>query len=90
MIEEHREVGRIRMEARKQRMVRYYDSKMKERKLMVRDTILRQVFQNTKEPGAGALKYSWKGPYQITEELKLGAYRIVDLAGVPIRNPWNA
>ena len=44
MIEEHREVARIQMEAQKQRMARYYDSKMKERKFKVGDTVLRQVF----------------------------------------------
>ena len=58
MLEERREVVRIRMEAQKQRMAMYYDSKEKERKFKVRDTVLRQVFQNTKEPRAGALRYS--------------------------------
>ena len=58
MIEERREVVRIRMEAQKQRMVRYYNSKVRERKFKVGDTVLRQVFQNTKEPGARALGYS--------------------------------
>ena len=75
------------MEAQKQRMARYYDSKVKERKFKVGDTVLRQVFQNTKEPRAGALGYSWEGPYQITEVLESRAYRIADLVGVPIRNP---
>ena len=89
-IEERREVTRIRMEAQKQRIVRYYDSKVKERKFNVGDTVLRQVFQNTKEPGAGALGYSWEGPYQITEVLRLGAYRLANLAGIPIKHPWNA
>ena len=60
MIEERREVARIRIESQKQRMARYYDSKVKERKFKVGDTVLRQVFQNTKEPGAGALGYSWE------------------------------
>ena len=55
-------------------MARYYDSKVKERKFKVGDTVLRQVFQNTKEAGAGALGYSWEGPYQITEVLRSGAY----------------
>ena len=70
-------------------MVRCYDYKVKERKFKVGDTVLRQVFQNTKEPGAGSLGYSWEGPYQIIEVLKSGAYRIVDLAGVWIKNPLN-
>ena len=60
-IEERKEVARVRIEAQKQQMARYYDSKVKERKFKVGDTVLRQVFQNTKEPGAGALGYSW-GP----------------------------
>ena len=71
-------------------MARYYDSMIKERKFKTGDTILRQIFQNTKEPGAGALGYSWEGPYQITEVLRSGAYRLADLAGIPLRLPWNA
>ena len=43
MIEERREVARIQMKAQKQYMARYYDSKVKERKLRVGDTVLRQV-----------------------------------------------
>ena len=89
-IEERREVARIQMEAQKQRMARYYDCKVKERMFKVGDTVIRQVFQNTKEPGAGALGYSWEGPYQITEVLQSGAYRIADLAGILVRLPWNA
>ena len=41
MIEERREVTRIRMEAQKQHMVRYYDSKVKEGKFKVGYTVLR-------------------------------------------------
>ena len=63
-IKEWMEVARVRMEAQKQRMARYYDSRVKERKFKVGDTVLRQVFQNTKEPGAGAPGYSWDGPYR--------------------------
>ena len=90
MIEERREVARIWMEAQKRRMARYYDSKVKERKFKVGDTVHRQVFQNTKEARAGTLGYSWEGPYQITEVLRSGAYRLADLAGIPLRLPWNA
>ena len=89
MIEECKEVAKIRMEAQKLRMARYYDSKVRERKFKVGDTVLRQVFQNTREAGAGALGYSWEGLYQVTEVLRSGAYRLADLVGVPIRHPWN-
>ena len=86
-IEERREVARIRMEAQKLRMTRYYDFKVKKRKFKVGDTVLKQVFQNTKEAGAGALGYSLEGPYQITEVLRSGAYRLADLVGIPIKLP---
>ena len=41
MIEERREVARIRMEAQKRRMARSYDSNVKKRKFKVGDTVLR-------------------------------------------------
>ena len=88
-IEERREIARVRMEAQKQWIARYNDSRAKERKFKVGDTVLKQVFKNTKEPGAGALGYSWKGPYQVTEVLRSGAYRLANLVGVPIKHPWN-
>ena len=71
-------------------MVRYYNSKVRERKLKAGDTVLRQVCQNTKEPAAGELGYSWEGPYQVTEVLRSGAYRLANLVDVLIRHPWNA
>ena len=40
-IEEQREVARVRMEAQKQRIARYYDSKVKKRKFKARETVLR-------------------------------------------------
>ena len=89
-IEERREVARIGMEAQKQRMARYYDSRVRERKFKVGDTVLRQVFQNTKEPRAETRGYSWEGPYQVIEILRSEAYRLANLVGLPIRHPWNA
>ena len=70
-------------------MARYYNSKVRERKFKVEDTVLKQVFQNTKELGTRALGYSWEGPHQITDVVRSGAYRLTNLARVPIRHPWN-
>ena len=58
MIEERKEVVRIRMESQKQCIVRYYNSKVRERKFKFGDIVLRQVFQNPKELRAGALGFS--------------------------------
>ena len=90
MIEERRDMARVRMAAQKQRMARYYNSKTNIRRFFVGDVVLRQVFQHTREKGAGALGANWEGPYQIIEVLRPGTYRLADLAGEPEKHPWNA
>ena len=70
-------------------MARYFNSKVRERKFEVGDLVLRQTFQNTKEPGAWVLGYSWEGPYQVTEALGSRVYRLADLVGTPKKYPWN-
>ncbi|CAL9217600.1 unnamed protein product, partial [Arabidopsis halleri] len=68
---------------------RYYNSKLKNRPLNVGDFVLRRVFDNTKEEGAGKLGINWEGPYQITEKVRNGVYRLQDLDGNPVQRPWN-
>ena len=40
------------------------------------DRVLRRVFQNTKEAGAGKLSCNWEGPYKITKVVGQGAYKL--------------
>ena len=74
MIEERRNEARIKMVAYKQATKCYYNSKVKAHKFLEGDLVLLKVVQNTKEHGAGALRYSWEGPYEVTEVLRSGAY----------------
>ena len=51
--------------------------------------MLRKVFLNTRETGAGALGLTWEGPYKVAEELQPGIYRLATLRGSLISRAWN-
>ncbi|CAL9242518.1 unnamed protein product, partial [Arabidopsis halleri] len=52
-IDERRDQSLIRLQNYQQLTARYYNSKLKNRPLNVGDFVLRRVFDNTKEEGAG-------------------------------------
>ena len=54
------------------------------------DWVLRRVFQNTKEEGAGKLGLNWEGPYKITKIVDQEAYKLQVQDGRDIHNNWNA
>ncbi|KAG7568048.1 Retrotransposon gag domain [Arabidopsis thaliana x Arabidopsis arenosa] len=54
-IDERRDQSLIRLQNYQQSTARYYNSKLKNRPLNVGDFVLRRVFDNTKEEGAGKL-----------------------------------
>ncbi|KAG7557031.1 Reverse transcriptase domain [Arabidopsis suecica] len=88
-IDERRDQSLIRLQNYQQLTARYYNSKLKNRPLNVGDFVLRRVFDNTKEEGARKLGINWEGPYQITEKIRNGVYRLQDLDGNPVQRPWN-
>ncbi|KAG7594102.1 Integrase catalytic core [Arabidopsis thaliana x Arabidopsis arenosa] len=68
-VDERRDQSLIRLQNYQQLTARYYNSKLKNRPLNVGDFVLRRMFDNTKEEGAGKLGINWEGPYQITEKV---------------------
>ncbi|KAG7564134.1 Ribonuclease H-like superfamily [Arabidopsis suecica] len=88
-IDERRDQSLIRLQNYQQLTARYYNSKLKNIPLNVGDFVLRRVFDNKKEEGAGKLGINWEGPYQITEKIRNGVYRLQDLDGNPVQRPWN-
>ncbi|KAG7556857.1 Integrase catalytic core [Arabidopsis suecica] len=88
-IDERRDQSLIRLQNYQQLTARYYNSKLKNRPLNVGDFVLRRVFDNTKEEGAGKLGINWEGPYQITEKVRNGVYHLQDLDGNPVQRSWN-
>ncbi|KAG7579052.1 Reverse transcriptase domain [Arabidopsis thaliana x Arabidopsis arenosa] len=88
-INERRDQALIRIQNYQHAAARYYNSKVKSRPFFVGDYVLRRVFDNKKEKGAGKLDFNWEGPYIVTEVIRNGVYRLKDLEDSPVQRPWN-
>uniref|UniRef100_A0A803MT82 Uncharacterized protein n=1 Tax=Chenopodium quinoa TaxID=63459 RepID=A0A803MT82_CHEQI len=53
------------------------------------DWVLSKAFQNTKNPADEKLVPPWEGPYEITQVIGIGAYRLTDQQGNPVPRSWN-
>ncbi|KAL5568572.1 hypothetical protein UlMin_025147 [Ulmus minor] len=60
LLEEKREISQVRAAALQQTIARYYNSKVKLRRFVKGDLVLRKVFLNTKEKGVGVLGPNWE------------------------------
>ncbi|XP_038688375.1 uncharacterized protein LOC119987518 [Tripterygium wilfordii] len=89
-IDELRETALTRTAAYQTRVAQHFNKHVRTREFKVGDRVLRKVFQNTKEVGAGKLGPNWEGPYQITKVVGHGAYKLQDRDGRNIPNSWNA
>ncbi|KAL5564919.1 hypothetical protein UlMin_028083 [Ulmus minor] len=90
LLEEKRETSQVRAAALQQTIARYYNSKVKLRRFVKGDLVLRKVFLNTKEKGVGVLGPNWEGPYRVRAIIRPGTYELETLEGRVLGNPWNA
>ena len=77
------------MAKHKEAMARYYNRKVKVRRLNTRDLILRKVSQATKDPSKGKLGPAWEGPYEVIHHSREGSYYLKPLDGQELPRPWN-
>ena len=89
-LEELRESALIKMASQKQTIERHFNKNVKAKIFQVGDYVLRRVFQNTQEVNAGKLSIKWEGPYQISQVMGKGAYRLQTLDGKEVPRSWNA
>ncbi|XP_021832749.1 uncharacterized protein LOC110772600 [Prunus avium] len=89
LIEERRTVANLRNEAYKQRVSRYYDSRVKSRSFRIGDWVMRMVSLATKNPTEGTLGPSWEGPYEVIGILRSGTYKLRGTDGKTLGHPWN-
>ena len=75
-LDERRERAALRIQSYQQQVAQHYNKKVRFRVFKVHDWVLRRVFQNTREEGAGNLGPTWEGPYQITDVVGRGAYKL--------------
>ena len=66
-----------------------YDAKVKLRRLVPSDLMLKKVLDTAKNPAWEKLGPNWEGPYRITSMTGIRAYFLEDLDEHVIPRPWN-
>ncbi|XP_034199529.1 uncharacterized protein LOC117614741 [Prunus dulcis] len=89
LLEENRAQANLRNEAYKQRVSRYYDSRVRPRFFRIGDWVMRKVSLATKDTTEGTLGPSWEGPYEVIDILRSGTYRLRGSNGKALGHPWN-
>ncbi|KAK0593633.1 hypothetical protein LWI29_020599 [Acer saccharum] len=89
-LDEKRDRAALRIQSYQQQVARHYNKKVRTRVFKLHDWVLRRVFQNMKEECAEKLGPTWEGPYQITDVVGRGAYKLRGLDGRELHNSWNA
>ena len=87
--DEVRESAAIRMADYQQRASAHYNCKVRPRSFKNGTLVLRKVFENTTETGAGKFQANWEGPYIVSKLSESGAYHLQKLDGTPLLRPWN-
>nr|CAN76858.1 hypothetical protein VITISV_001664 [Vitis vinifera] len=87
--DEVRENASIRMTDYQQRASTHYNRKVRPRSLKNGTMVLRKVFDNSVETGAGKFQANWEGPYIVSKSSESGAYHLQKLDGTPLLRPWN-
>ncbi|XP_075636710.1 uncharacterized protein LOC142608944 [Castanea sativa] len=79
-----------RMTLYRERMMRYYNQRVKLKCFNPGDMVLQKVSQATKDPNEGKLGLNWEGPYKVVHYSRRGSYYLEDANGKPLPCPWNA
>ncbi|KAL0430421.1 UNVERIFIED_CONTAM: hypothetical protein Sradi_0668100 [Sesamum radiatum] len=86
LIQELRHSANARTTAYKAMMAKAYNSKVRHRGFQVGDLVLRRA-DATKN--LGKLDAKWEGPYQVTEVIGSGTYKLHKMDGKEIPRTWN-
>ncbi|XP_075640522.1 uncharacterized protein LOC142612296 [Castanea sativa] len=72
-----------------QKMVEYYNKRVKLRRLNIGDLVLCKVTQATEDPTQGKLEPTWKEPYKVIHYSRQGSYHLESMDGKKLPRPWN-
>ena len=87
--DEVRETASIQMADYQQKAAAHYNRKAKPRSFKSGTLVLRKVFENTAETGAGKFQANWEGPYIVSKTSESGVYHLQKLDRTPLLRPWN-
>lgn len=88
LIEKEREKASVRQAMYKQKMEKYFNNRVKDKRFQPGDLVLRLNEMSRKE-GNRKVDPNWKGPCMVSEARKFGSYKLKKLDGQPIPRSWN-
>ncbi|GJV06997.1 reverse transcriptase domain-containing protein [Tanacetum coccineum] len=88
LLEERREQAAIREEKSKEKMEKYYNSKVRSMSFKPGDLVYRNN-EASRAEDTGKLGPKWEGPYEVTEALGKEAYKLRDRDGNQLPRTWN-
>nr|GEW48063.1 reverse transcriptase domain-containing protein [Tanacetum cinerariifolium] len=88
LLEEKREQAAIHEARNKAKMEGYYNARVRSTSFRPGDFVYRNNKASHVEDG-GKLGPKWEGPYEVTESLDKGAYKLKDRSGHTLPQTWN-
>nr|GEY15387.1 reverse transcriptase domain-containing protein [Tanacetum cinerariifolium] len=88
LLEEKREQAAVQEARSKAKMERYYNARVQNTSFQPRDFVYRNNEASHAKDG-GKFRPKWEGPYEVTEALGKGAYKISDRDGHIFSRTWN-
>ncbi|GJR05045.1 hypothetical protein Tco_0528029 [Tanacetum coccineum] len=88
LLEERRERAAIRESKAKLKMIKYYNARVQGVTFRPGDFVYRSNDSSHAVDG-GKLGPKWEGPYEVTEALGDGAYRLRFMNGTVLPRTWN-
>lgn len=87
LAEELREEAHLKHASYQQEVARGYNKNVRMRPFNIDDLVLREVVQKYKKT---KFKPNYEGPFRIIAKAGHGSYKLAEMDGTPIGNPWNA
>ncbi|GJT61395.1 reverse transcriptase domain-containing protein [Tanacetum coccineum] len=88
LLEERREQAAIQEAKSKAKMEKYYNARVRNTSFNPGDLVYRNNEASHAKDG-GKLGPKWEGPYEVTEALGKGAYKLIDRNGNILSRTWN-
>ena len=87
LAEELREEAHLNHASYQQEVAQGYNKNVRMRPFNIDDLVLREVVQKSKKT---KFKPNYEGPFRVVAKAGHGSYKLAEMDGTPIGNPWNA
>lgn len=90
LIEERRNHALASVAWYQQQLAKSYNQRVQLRCYTPGELVLKKVLPAARKPADGKLGPNWDDPYQVDSITRVGAYRLRDMTGRSLPQPWNS